>query len=184
VTGTGAAGEHVAYYVICKVDCSNSFARWRYLCFFLRQFTLASYWGCTGYLVEFCSSGISGHFSLSGSVFGSWQPRNRIIIINYYFIDSSCCTLDPNQDITSYMKLVTSSTPKSGCPSQTSTVPKLLSAHSDGVVASTQLSVCLTVLTSISGSGQMADLSIRLQSDSENPCPAHPYQLLPVGLCD
>ena len=36
------------------------------------------------------------------------------------------------------------------CPCQTITVPKLLSAHSDGVVDSTQLPVCLTVLTSIS----------------------------------
>jgi len=50
-----------------------------------------------------------------------------------------------------HMKLVTPPTQQSGCPSQTSTVSKLLSAHSDGVVGTTQLSVCLTALTSISG---------------------------------
>jgi len=35
------------------------------------------------------------------------------------------------------MKLVTPPMQQSGCPSQTSTVPKLLSVHSDGVVDST-----------------------------------------------
>jgi len=43
------------------------------------------------------------------------------------------------------MKLVTLPTQQSGCPSQTSTVPKLLSAHSDGVLYSTQLN-CQCVL--------------------------------------
>jgi len=38
----------------------------------------------------------------------------------------------------------------SGCPSQTSTVLKLLSAHSDGVVDSAQLSVRIMVFTSMS----------------------------------
>jgi len=37
------------------------------------------------------------------------------------------------------MKLVTPPMQQSGCPSQNSTVPKLLSAHSDGIVDSTQL---------------------------------------------
>jgi len=41
-------------------------------------------------------------------------------------------------------------TQQSACPCQTSTDPKLLSAHSDTVVDSTQLSVWLTVLTSVS----------------------------------
>jgi len=42
----------------------------------------------------------------------------------------------------------------SRCPSQTSSVPKLLSALSDGVVDSTQLSMCLAVLASVCGKFQ------------------------------
>jgi len=58
-----------------------------------------------------------------------------------------CCTLDSNQDITSSnMKLVTAPTQLSGCTSQTSTVPKLLSAHLDGVVDSTHLSFCICIM--------------------------------------
>jgi len=79
------------------------------------------------------SSRISGHFSLSG--YGSWQSRNRIILLTYYFVDYSldswllCCTLHLNQDVTnSNMKYETPPTQLSGCPSQTSTVPKLLNA--------------------------------------------------------
>jgi len=49
------------------------------------------------------------------------------------------------------MQLVT----LSGCRSQTSTVVKLLSAHTDGVIDSTQLSVCLMVLMSISSIRQI-----------------------------
>jgi len=64
------------------------------------------------------------------------------------------------------MQLVTPPMQQSGCPSQTSSVPKLLNAHSDSVVDSTQLSVCLTVLMSLSGSGRIVI----------NPCPVHPYK--------
>jgi len=90
------------------------------------------------------SGWISGHFSLSSS----WQWRNWTmkpkILLTYYFVDYSlvswlhCCSLYSNQDITSSnMKLVTLPTQLSRCQSQTSTVPELLSAHSDGVVDST-----------------------------------------------
>jgi len=109
-------------------------------------------------------------YSLSGSGSSSWQWRNqKMKPDNFTTVDSFlCCTLDANQDITgSNMKLVSPATQQCGCPCQTSTVPKLLSAHSDGAVDSTQLSVCLMVFTSISVSGKF-----RFQPDSRVNCPA------------
>jgi len=67
-----------------------------------------------------------------------------------------CSAIDWNQDTKSAnMNLVTPPTQQSGCPSQTSSVLKLLRAHSDCVVDSTQLSVCLNILTLISGKFQI-----------------------------
>jgi len=51
-----------------------------------------------------------------------------ILLITHYSVLSwlVCCTLDSNEDVThSNMRLVTPPKQQSGCPSQTSTVPKL-----------------------------------------------------------
>jgi len=69
------------------------------------------------------------------------------------------------------MQLVTPPTQQSGCPSQTSTVPKLLSAHSDGVVDNSIVSVYYGPYVNIrypvnSGSGRIADSTMRPLSSS------------------
>jgi len=87
------------------------------------------------------------HFSLSSCVFVSsfwwsknWKLNQKILLTIILLITLNrvswllCCTLDSNQDITSSnVQLVTPPTQLSGRPSQTSTVPKLLSSYSDGV---------------------------------------------------
>jgi len=130
-----------------------------------------------------CFGRISGHSSASSS--GSWQSSNRIMKLdNFNYLLSTvkweirvswllCYGMDLHQYVTSSnMKLVTPSTQLSRCPSQTSTVPKLLSAHSDSVVDSTQLSICLTDLKSLSSiqldSRFSYPTSISLRPNSEN----------------
>jgi len=108
--------------------------------------------GSTGYSVVSGYGQITSHFSLSSS--GSWQLSNWIIKPdNFTYLlwritsadsfaafwiwirTSQAQTCDSTHSLGVQVKLV---------------LPKLLSTHSDGVVDSTQLSMCLTILTSIS----------------------------------
>jgi len=87
------------------------------------------------YRMYWFRSDLQPHFSVP---FQFWflmvkKPDNETALLTYYFIDYSLIS-GLNQEITSSnMKLVTPPTQLSGCPSQTSAVPELLSAHSDGV---------------------------------------------------
>jgi len=102
----------------------------------------------------------SGHSTLSVLVPHS---QKRIILFTSYFvhyllfIESSHLTpllhfgFEPGHRQLKHETCDSTHAQPSRCPSQTSSVPKLLSALSDGVVDSTQLSMCLAVLASICG---------------------------------
>jgi len=72
---------------------------------------------------------------------GIIKPNDFTYLFRWLLI---CSVLDSNQY---QMKLMTPLTQMSVCPSQTSSVPKLLSAHSDGVVDSTPLPMCHTIIS-------------------------------------